>query len=215
MRIVIFGASGRAGRHIAREALKRGHEVLGVSRQIAARSGIDPRLQLVQGDVTDIDAIACLVVGADAVINTIAPRPSAGGPACSLESVAHSLISGLKQAGVRRLLVVGGAGSLEVAPGVPLKSTPDFPPAYLPEATDQGHALAIYRQEAGELDWTYLSPAAQFDEGECRGSYRTTGDSLLTDAAGVSAISFADYAIAALDELEQPRHLKQRFGVAY
>lgn len=215
MKIVIFGALGRAGRHIVREALERGHQVLGVSRQATQAAEIDPRLQLAQGDATDVSAVAGLVCGADAVINAISPRPSAGGPACSLEDAARALIAGLGQAGVRRLLVVGGAGSLEVAPGVPLKGTPEFPPEYLPEATAQGQALDVYRQEADGLDWTYLSPAALFDEGERTGHYRLTGDRLLTDTDGVSAISFADYAIAVLDELERPAHLKQRFGVAY
>ena len=215
MRIVIFGALGRAGRHIVLEALERGHEVIGVSRQAAPDGEIDPRLRLVQGDATQAEAVARLVSGADAVVNSISPRPSAGGPACSLEDAAHALIRGLRMAGVKRLLVVGGAGSLEVAPGVPLKSMPDFPAQYLPEATAQGEALALYRREAGDLDWTYLSPAIMFDEGKRTGRYRTTGDSLLTDTDGNSAISFADYAVATLDELERPRHLQQRFGVAY
>lgn len=215
MKIVIFGALGRAGRHIAREALNRGHEVVGVGRQATKAEQIDPHLQLVQGDASDASVVACLVSGSDAVVNSISPRPSVGGPACSLEDAARALIAGLGQAGVKRLLVVGGAGSLEVAPGVALKSTPEFPPEYLPEATAQSQALEVYRREAGELDWTYLSPAILFDEGERTGHYRTTDDQLLSDANGVSAISFADYAIAVLDELEHPSHLKQRFGVAY
>ncbi|AMO76086.1 NAD(P)-dependent oxidoreductase [Pseudomonas citronellolis] len=216
MKIVIFGALGRAGRHIVQEALKRGHDVIGVSRQpTTQREESIPRLQLVRGDATQTETVAQLVAGADAVVNSISPRPSAGGPACSLEDAARALIQGLRTAGVKRLLVVGGAGSLEVAPGIPLKSMPDFPTEYLPEATAQGKALELYRNEAVDLDWTYLSPAIIFDGDKRTGHYRITGDSLLTDADGISTISFADYAVATLDELERPQHLKQRFGVAY
>ncbi|WP_028627139.1 NAD(P)-dependent oxidoreductase [Metapseudomonas resinovorans] len=215
MKIVVFGAFGRAGRCICHEAVQRGHEVVAISRSIPAKLTPNPLLQSAKGDATNPSEVGHLVRGADAVVNCISPRPSLSGPACSLVDAARALVSGLKQASVTRLLVVGGAGSLEVEPGVPLKSLPDFPPAYLPEATAQGQALEIYQREAGGLDWTYLSPAVFFNEGERRGCYRITGDNLLTDAEGVSAISFADYAMAVVDELEQPRHIGQRFGVAY
>ncbi|MGP3618735.1 NAD(P)-dependent oxidoreductase [Pseudomonas aeruginosa] len=216
MKIVVFGAFGRAGRHIVKEALRRGHEVVAASRQAApSGAGLDPRLQQRQGDATQVEDVVRLACAADAVVNAISPRPSAGGPACSLEDAARALIKGLGLAGVKRLLVVGGAGSLEVSPGVPLKSTAGFPPEYFPEATAQGKALECYRKEATGLDWSYLSPAILFDEGERTGHYRISGDALLTDADGGSAISFADYAIAVLDELEHPRHLQQRFSVAY
>ncbi|MCY1282411.1 NAD(P)H-binding protein [compost metagenome] len=215
MKIVIFGALGRAGRHLCLEALARGHEVVAVSRSITAGLPTHPKLHLANGDATNSAEVSQLVAGSDAVINCISPRPSTSGPACSLEDAARAFIKGLQQMSVKRLLVVGGAGSLEVEPGVTLKSLPDFPAEYLPEANAQGKALEVYRKEAGVLDWTYMSPAIFFDEGERLGRYRTTDDRLLTDAEGISAISFADYSVAAIDELENPMHIKKRFGVAY
>ncbi|HKH49754.1 MAG TPA: NAD(P)H-binding protein [Thermoanaerobaculia bacterium] len=176
-----------------------------------------PRIRLVQGDATDAASVASVVRGADAVVNAISPRPGKHGkPAPSLTDAARALISGLKEAGVKRLAVVGGAGSLEVAPGVALVDTPGFPDAYKPEALEQRDALDVYRAEAGWIDWTYLSPAAMIQPGERTGRYRrTTGDQFLTDAQGNSTISFEDYAVALVDELEEPQHSGRRFGVAY
>jgi putative NADH-flavin reductase len=113
------------------------------------------------------------------------------------------------------VLYVGGASSLEVAPGLALADTPDFPDAYKAEAQEGRDALAVWRGEAEGLDWTYLSPAAEIAPGERTGSYRTTRDRLLVDADGKSFITFEDYAVAVLDELERPEHVGQRFGVAY
>ena len=113
------------------------------------------------------------------------------------------------------MLYVGGASSLEVAPGKALADLPDFPEAYKAEAREGREALAVWRNEAEGLDWTYLSPAAEIGPGERTGKYRTTGDQLLTDAQGKSFISFEDYAVAVLDELEHPGHVGRRFGVAY
>jgi putative NADH-flavin reductase len=116
---------------------------------------------------------------------------------------------------VKRVLYVGGAGSLEVAPGRQLVDQPGFPEAYKAEALEGREALGVWRSEASGLDWTFLSPAAEISPGERSGRYRTTGDRLLSDAAGKSFITFEDFAVAVLDELEHPRHVGQRFGVAY
>jgi uncharacterized protein len=216
MKLVIFGATGNVGQRITKEALDRGHEVVAVVRDPARSEAPDPRIRLVQGDATDAASVASVVRGADAVVNAISPRPGKHGkPAPSLTDAARALISGLKEAGVKRLAVVGGAGSLEVAPGVALVDTPGFPDAYKQEALEQRDALDVYRAEAGGLDWTYLSPAAMIQPGERTGRYRTTDDQFLTDAQGNSTISFEDYAVALLDELERPQHTGRRFGVAY
>jgi len=216
MKLVIFGATGNVGQRITKEALDRGHEVVAVVRDPARSEAPDPRIRLVQGDATDAASIASVVRGADAVVSAISPRPGKHGkPAPSLTDAARALIAGLKEAGVKRLAVVGGAGSLEVASGVALVDTPGFPDAYKPEALEQRDALDVYRAEAGGLDWTYLSPAAMIQPGERTGRYRTTGDEFLTDAQGKSAISFEDYAVALVDELEKPQHTGRRFGVAY
>lgn len=216
MKLVLFGATGNVGQRIAKEAVRRGHEVVGVVRDPAAVASPDPRVRLVQGDATDADRVAEVVRGADAVASAISPRPNARGlTAASLAANARALIAGLKRAGVRRVLYVGGAGSLEVAPGQALMDQPGFPEAYKSEATEGREALAVWRGEAEGLDWTFLSPAAEIAPGERTGRYRTTGDAFLADDAGHSRISFEDYAVAVLDELEQPRHVGRRFGVAY
>jgi len=216
MKIVVIGATGNIGRRVAKEALSRGHEVTGVVRDPAAVEAPDPRVRLVEGDATKADAVARVVKGADAVVSAISPRPNPRGlPAPSLSANARALIAGLRAAGVKRVLYVGGASSLEVAPGKALADQPDFPETYKAEAREGRESLAVWRNEADGLDWTYLSPAAEIGPGERTGNYRTTGDQLLVDAAGKSFISFEDYAVAVLDELERPKHIGRRFGVAY
>jgi putative NADH-flavin reductase len=216
MRIVVFGATGNVGRRVVTEALGRGHEVVGVVRDPSAVQSPDAGATLVRGDATSAESVAEVVRGADAVISAISPRPNGRGlPAPKLVDNARALIAGLKQAGVRRVLFVGGAGSLEVAPGQALMDQPGFPDAYRPEAEEGRDALAVWRGEADGLDWTYVSPAAEIGPGERRGSYRTTGDAFLADSEGRSFITFDDYAVALLDEVETPRHVARRFGVAY
>ena len=216
MKIVVFGVTGNVGRRVAAEALSRGHEVVGVVRDPGSVAASDPRVRLVKGDATKADSVAEIVKGADAVVSAISPRPNARGLAApSLVANARALIAGLRRAGVKRVLFVGGAGSLEVAPGQQLVDQPGFPEAYRAEALEGREALGVWRSEAEGLDWSFLSPAAEIAPGERTGRYRTTGDQFLVDAAGKSFITFEDYAVAVLDELEHPRHVGRRFGVAY
>jgi uncharacterized protein len=216
MKLVLIGATGNIGRRVVKEALSRGLEVTGVVRDPAAVEAPDPRVRLVKGDATKADDVARVISGADAVVSAISPRPNPRGlSAPSLAANARALIAGLRAAGVKRVLYVGGASSLEVAPGKALADQPDFPEAYKAEAREGREALAVWRNEVDGLDWTYLSPAAEIGPGERTGTYRTTSDQLLVDAAGKSFISFEDYAVAVLDELERPRHIGRRFGVAY
>jgi putative NADH-flavin reductase len=130
---------------------------------------------------------------------------------------ARALIAGLPKASVKRVLVVGGAGSLHVAPGQALVDQPAFPEAYKAEALNARAALEVWKSEgsAAGLDWTCLSPAIEIGPGERTGRYRTTDDSVLWDAAGKSFITFEDFAVAIIDELENPAHVRRRFGVAY
>jgi uncharacterized protein len=216
MRITVFGATGNVGRRIALEALRRGHEVTGVVRDPAAVQTPDPRIRLVRGDATSAESVASVVKGSDAVVSAISPRPNQRGlPAPKLVDNARALIAGLRSAGVKRVLYVGGASSLDVAPGKQLLDQPGFPEIYKAEAIEGLEALRVWRSEAAGLDWTYLSPAAEIGPGERTGKYRTTADTLLVDAEGKSFITFEDYAVAVLDELEKPQHVGQRFGVAY
>ena len=149
----------------------------------------------------------------DAVVSAFNYKPGVNPPSTIVE-VTTPLLNGLKQAGVKRLLVVGGAGSLEVSPGVQLVDTPSFPEAYKPAALAQRDALKVYQQEKN-IQWTYLSPAAEIAPGERTGSFRTGGDQLLTDASGKSFISMEDFAVAVIDELETPMHVRERFTVGY
>lgn len=217
MKIVLFGATGHVGQRITAEALRRGHEVVGVVRDPSRAQSPDPRVPLVRGDATDAASVAAAVRGAaaDAVVSSVSPRPGTTGEAPRLTDVARALIAGLRQGGVKRLIAVGGAASLEVAPGVALLDTPGFPDLYKAEATEGRDSLRVYREEAQGLDWTFISPAIVIQPGERTGAYRTTVDELLTDAEGNSVISYEDYAVALLDELENPRNVGRRFGVAY
>jgi putative NADH-flavin reductase len=216
MKIALFGATGHVGQRIAGEALRRGHDVVGVIRDPDRVQSPDPRVKLVQGDATDAASVAKVSRGADAIVSAISPRPNARGlPAPSLSAAAKALTAGARKAGVKRLVVVGGAGSLEVAPGLRLMDAPGFPDAYKGEAKEAADSLDVYRAVGKGLDWTFLSPASEIHPGQRTGKYRTTGDQLLTDDTGKSTISFEDYAVALLDELENPKHAGARFGVAY
>jgi len=203
-KIVILGISGRVGSRIATALLQRGHIVTGVARKIEGAPS-QPGLMLKAADATSVDALVPLLRGHDAVIS--ATRFVGG-------SDAATLIAATKKAGVPRLLVVGGAGSLEVAPGKALIDTPDFPDAYKAEASAGGVMLQGLRAEK-ELDWTFLSPSALFMPGARTGKFRIGGDALLTDGNGKSWISMEDYAIAMAEELETPSHSRRRFTVGY
>lgn len=216
MNIVLIGATGYVGRALLEEALKRGHQVTAMARDTAslpAHAGLTAQPATIDGG--DPGALAALLRGSEAVIASF----NAGGwknPNLGAETVAGyaQIVASLKQAGVPRLLVVGGAGSLEVAPGQQVLDQPGFPDEYRAGAEAMRDVLATLRDEA-ELDWSFLSPAAHLVPGERSGRYRVGGDQLLVDAQGESKISVQDYAVAMIDELEQPAHSRKRFTVAY
>lgn len=203
MHITILGASGRAGSEITRELAGRGHDVTGVARR-PERIPAGERIVAVTGDVSRPDTLAAPLFGADVVISAV----------MFTDSDPDLLIKAVKASGAPRYLVVGGAGSLEVAPGVRLIDTPEFPELYRAEAAAGGRFLDRLRLEP-ELNWTFLSPSIVFDGTERRGAFRLGGDQVLFDTAGNSAISFPDYAIAMADEVETPRHPRARFTVGY
>jgi putative NADH-flavin reductase len=211
MKIALIGAAGNIGKRIASEALSRGHEVTAVVRD--PKKIEDRRLMVATADVTDPPSLIKAVAGHDAVISAVGP--SHGGLATLPAYAARALVQALPKAGVRRLIVVGGAGSLEVEPGLQLVDAPDFPAAWRPAALSHRDALKIFRDAGGALDWTYVSPAALIEPGPRTGKYRTGGDQLLVDEKGRSRISTEDFAVALLDELENPKNVKRRITVAY
>jgi uncharacterized protein len=214
MKVLVFGASGAIGRAITAELLERGHTVTGATRSGAPVEGLV--VQLVTGDAADPASVAKLAAGQDAVVSATGPRRGNGeDPEESLTGAAHGLAEGLRRAGVRRLVVVGGAGSLEVAPGQRLVDTPDFPPAWKPTALAHARVLDEVYRGIGDLDWTYISPAALIGPGERTGEFRVGGDQLLVDESGESRISIPDYAIAFADEVEDGEAFRRRITVAY
>lgn len=202
MHVTVLGASGRAGSEITKELAARGHTVTAIARKpeaIPAADGVTP----VQGDASDPAALAALIEGSDAVISAL-----------HHDIPAATLLSALKTAGVPRLLVTGGASSLEVAPGVKLIDTPEFPEEWKVFARNGIIFLDDLRGET-EIDWTYFSPAAVIEETPRLGVFRTGTDQLIVDEKGESHIGFSDYAIAMVDELENPKHSRARFTAAY
>ncbi len=208
MKIALFGAKGTIGQRILKEAVERGHEVTVIVRDPATYEGTE---KVAAGDATTAESVAAAVAGQEVVISAIGP--GLGGNLNVLTAAATSLTDGLKQAGVSRLLIVGGAGSLEIAPGVRLIDTPAFPEAWKPIAQAHADALDIYR--TADLDWTYFSPAALIEPGERTGSFRLGTDQLLTDEQGQSRISAEDFAIALLNQVEKPEYIRQRITIAY
>jgi len=203
MKVAVIGATGAAGSRIVTELLQRNHQVTGIARhpeKLLSKAG----LTAVRGDVKDHAAMAKLLSGHDAVIHSVR----------FLQSDAPPVVAAVKKAGVQRLLVVGGAGSLEVGPGALLVDSPSFPAAVKPESHAGREFLNFLRAER-DLDWTFVSPSAIFAPGERTGKFRLGKDALLTGTDGQSRISMEDFAIALIDELEQPRHTRQRFTVGY
>ncbi len=212
MKILLIGASGTIGQRILAEALSRGHTVTTVTRDPSKVPAQD-RVKAVKGDVLDAKSLASVANGHDAVVSAFGP--SGGQDASKTVDAARAQIAGLKDAGVKRLIVVGGAGSLEVAPGVQVVDTPEFPAAWKGIALAHRDALEVYRKEGGDLEWTYISPPALIEPGTRTGKFRVGADQLLVDANGQSRISAEDYAIALVDEVETPKHVRKRFTVAY
>lgn len=203
MKIAIAGASGWAGSEITKELSRRGHAVTAIARnpeKIAALPNVTPT----KGDVLDQAGLTKLWAGHDVAVSSVH----------FMASDALKLIGAAKDAKVGRYLVVGGAGSLEVAPGVKLVTTPNFPAQYKAEAEAGSAFLDLLRQQK-DLNWTFISPSALFVEGERTGKFRLGTEQLLADANGKSWITFADYAIALADEIERPAHVRQRFTVGY
>src|SRR5665647_222062 len=214
MKIALIGATGYVGSQLLNEALDRQHEVTAIVRR-TERLPVRPGLTAKQGDIMDTDTLAGLLAGHDAVIAAYNPdRTMPGDVYERMVAGAGSIIEATKKSGVKRLLAVGGAGSLEVAPGQQVIDQPSFPEEWKPGAGGTRQFLYLLK-EAPDLDWTFLSPAAVLEPGERTGTFRLGGDQILVDAQGQCRISTQDYAVAMIDELEDPKHTRKRFCVAY
>jgi putative NADH-flavin reductase len=217
MKIAIIGATGFVGAHVLTELTNRGHQVTAIARNISKINTDSELAKPVEADIADEAALAELLKGHDAVVSTY----NAGWTNPDLYNDflkgSKTIQAAVKSSGVKRLLVVGGAGSLEVAPGVQLVDTPHFPEAYKAGATSARDYLNILKEET-ELDWTFLSPAIEMHPGTSgvrKGEYRTGLDNPVVGADGKSVISVEDLAVAIADEIEVPQFVKKRFTVSY
>jgi putative NADH-flavin reductase len=209
MNITLYGSTGKAGSRILTEALNRGHQVTAIVRDPAT---LPPRtgLTVTAGGVSSVDEIISQIQGSEAVVSALGPGPE--NPHL-LVSLIDPLIVAVAKNGGPRLLVVGGAGSLNVAPGVSLVDSGYLPADWMGIAVAHVHVLEHLR--ASSIDWTYFSPSSYFEPGERTGKFRLGKDDLISDEKHESRISMEDYAIALVDELEKPQHIRGRFTIGY
>jgi putative NADH-flavin reductase len=209
MKVVLFGATGKSGSRLMKELVSRGHKVTAVARDVS-KLPASSDVAVKQDDLSDVGRTAEVVRGADAVISAYAPPAN---DTDALIGVTQRQVEAVRQAGVDRLLVVGGAGGLEVAPGVSLIDSGYLPEPYLPIA--KSHVKALEVLQKSDIDWTYVAPAAYFEPGTRTGKFRVGSNELLTAANGESRISMEDYAIALVDELEKGANRRKRVSVGY
>lgn len=213
MNIALIGASGFVGAAVLREALNRGHLVTGLVRQ-PQKLPAHPALNAVAADAYDTEALAAALRGHDAVVHAFNPGWGQANIRERFVQGTRAIYAATRQADIQRLLVVGGAGSLYVAPGLQLIDTPDFPAEYKEGAEGARQALELIQAETA-LDWSFISPPALLQPGARSGQFRIGGDQLLMNGEAPANISVADLAVAIIDELEQPQHVRQRFTVGY
>jgi len=207
MKVILYGASGRSGSCILKELETRGHDVTGVVRH---PEKLPADTKSVRDDLSNVERITEIIAGADAVVSAYMPPQD---DTDQLIAVTERLIEAVRRAGKMRLVVVGGAASLGVAPGVTLLASGHLPAEWVPIATS--HARTLDLLKGSDINWTYFSPAAFFEPGERTGRFRLGGDSLMVDEKGESRISMEDYAVALVDELEKPAHERARFTIGY
>ncbi|WP_148415923.1 NAD(P)-dependent oxidoreductase [Haloferax sp. KTX1] len=212
MNVLLLGASGRIGTRIANELLNRGHAVTGVSRSGAVGGVDDPDFSAVAGDATDADQLARLAAGHDAVASALGPSDDESPEA--LVEMLDAVLDGMRRASVDRLVWTGGAGILNVAPDTRLIDSPEFPEEWKPVASAAIEAYGLL-EDADDLRWTYVAPAALIEPGERTGEFRTARGELVADEDGESRISMEDFAIAFADELESGDAVHEQLAVGY
>lgn len=220
MKVVLLAATGRAGSTILNELISRGHQVTAIARNLdKLPKQLPESVKPICDDLSSVDRIAEIITGADAVVSAYGP-PSSDPRYTSdmtytdqLVSVTERLIAAVRKAGAPRLIVVGGCGSLEFSPGVTVLNSGYWPEQYVPIATSHMKAFAALR--ASDINWTYFSPPMLIEPGVRTGKFRLGGDSIIIDEQGNSRVSFEDYAVALVDELEKPAYERSRFTIGY
>lgn len=211
MNVVLYGATGHAGSRILAELVRRGHAVKAVSRHAEEKIQVAAGVTTVDDDMSDVGRIAAAIKGSDAVVSAYGPPQN---DTDQLVGATERLVEAIEKNGGPRLVVVGGAASLFVAPGVTLLKSGHLPKEWVPIATSHEKVLENLRKT--KIDWTYFSPAGFFEPGERTGKFRLGKDNLIMDDKGNSRISMEDYAIALVDELERPQNRGgQRFTIGY
>lgn len=212
MNIGVIGATGRIGQRIVAEAVNRGHHVTAFTSSAAKIPADKGNVAWKIADVMDVASVASAMEGQDVLISSYGP-PMGTDPK-PLAKAAETLLKAAEKHPPVRLLVVGGAGSLEVAPGKTVIDAGMIPAEWIAIPIAHKEALDVYRKNS-TANWSYLSPAAMIQPGERTGKFRLGGDQLIVGENGKSEISMEDYAIAMLDEAEKPKHLRKRFTVGY
>ncbi len=207
MKVVLYGATGNSGQRILRELINRGHDVTAVARNTSKLPSV---VMAVEDDLSNVDKIAAVIAGVDVVVSAYAPPHD---NTDALLGVTERQIAAVKKAGVSRLIVVGGAGLLEVAPGVTLIASGYLPEAFLPIARSHEKALGILKRS--DINWTYFSPAGFFEPGQRTGKFRLGTTNLIANKNGDSRISVEDYAVALVDEIEKPAHERGQLSIGY
>lgn len=214
-KVVLIGASGFVGSALLKEALNRELEVTAVVRHPEKIKIENENLRVKKADVSSLEEVAEVCEGADAVISAF--NPGWNNPNIYKETIEVylTIIDGVKKADVRRFLMVGGAGSLFIAPGVRLMDSGEVPENLLPGVKALGDFYLNFLRKEKEVDWVFFSPAADMRPGVRSGRYRLGKDDMIVDAVGNSHISVEDYAAAMIDELEYPKHHQERFTIGY
>jgi uncharacterized protein len=214
-KIVLIGASGFVGSAILKEAITRGYEVTAVVRNPEKITVKSDKLTVVKADVSSADVVATVCKGSDTVVSAYNPGWTNPKIAEETLTVYTAILNGAKNAGVKRLLCVGGAGTLFCAPGLRLMDSGVIPEAFLPAIKSLGEFYLNTLANEKEIDWVFFSPAGSIAPGQRTGKFRLGKDDLIVNEKGESATSVEDYAVAMMDEVEKQAHHRERFTIGY
>jgi uncharacterized protein len=214
-RIALIGASGFIGSAILNEALNRGCQVTAIVRHPEKINLVNKNLEVKKGDVSSADTVTELCKGADTVISAYNAGWTNPNIYDDTLKIYPAILEGVKKSGVKRLLIVGGAGTLFVSPGLRLMNSGSLPEAYMPGVKSLAKFFLETLTREKEIDWVFFSPAGMISPGKRTGKFRLGKNDLIKDTKGESNISVEDYAMAMIDEVESPSHHKERFTIGY